>query len=188
MSFLALLALAVGLAMDAFAVSVAEGIVLHRITRRHALRLALYFGGFQAGMPVVGWLAGRALSEYVQAYDHWVAFALLMLIGGKMIADAVWGFETEVPRGPARGFRLLGLSIATSIDALAVGVSLAMLRVNVWWAVLWIGLVTGALSAAGLHLGDRVGKRLERWAEVFGGVMLCGIGLEILLRHTLASG
>ena len=188
MSFIALLALSVGLAMDAFAVSVAEGIVLHRVTRRHTLRLALYFGGFQAGMPVVGWLAGRTISNYVQAYDHWVAFGLLMLIGGKMLADAVWRFETDVDRPPSRGLKLLGLSIATSIDALAVGVSLAMLEVNVWWTVLWIGLVTGVLSAVGLHLGDRAGTRLERWAEVLGGVMLCGIGLEILLRHLLGTG
>ncbi len=181
----ALLLIAVGLAMDAFAVSVAEGIALQKVTGGHALRVALHFGFFQALMPVVGWLAGTSLRAFVGAFDHWIAFGLLVLIGGKMIADTFVGFETGDPRPPSRGGRLLVLSVATSIDALAVGVSLAMLRVNVWEPALVIGVVTGILCAIGIHLGDRVGSRLGRRAELVGGIVLCLIGVRILLGHLL---
>lgn len=180
-----MLLIAVGLAMGASAVSVAEGVALEEVTRGHAARLAIHFGAFQALMPVVGWLAGRSLRIYTRAFDHWVAFGLLVLIGGKMIADTFLGFETGEPRGPRRGGRLVLLSLATSIDALAVGVSLGMLHVHVWEPALVIGLVTGALCVVGIRLGDRVGDRLEHGAEFVGGIILCLIGLKILLEHTL---
>ena len=183
MSFPALLLIAVGLAMDAFAVSVAEGVALQEVTHGHTARVALHFGFFQALMPVLGWLAGNSLHSFVGAFDHWVAFGLLMLIGGKMIADTFLGFETGHVRQPTRGARLILLSIATSIDALAVGVSLAMLNITVWGPALVIGIVTGVLCAIGIRLGDRIGGRLKRGAELAGGVVLCLIGVEILLKH-----
>ncbi|MFO8007746.1 MAG: manganese efflux pump MntP family protein [Candidatus Brocadiia bacterium] len=187
MSFIELTFIALGLAMDALAVSVAEGIALKRVTRRHVVRVAVHFGGFQGLMPIVGWLAGSRLRAYVATWDHWVAFALLVGIGGKMLADAASGFETGPVSGPVGGWRLIGLSVATSIDALAVGVSLAMLEVLVWWPAVWIGLVTGILCAVGIRLGDRIGQRVERYAEACGGAILCLIGVRILIQH-LAGG
>jgi putative Mn2+ efflux pump MntP len=187
MSLLAMVLIAVGLAMDAFAVSVAEGIAIRNVTHAHTARVALHFGLFQALMPVLGWLAGASLRSAVGPFDHWVAFGLLMLIGGKMIADTFTGFETGEPREPSTGARLLLLAFATSIDALAVGVSLAMLRVNVWEPAIVIGVVTGVLCAIGIRLGDRVGARLEHRAELMGGLVLCLIGTWILMEHLLGA-
>ena len=177
------LLIAVGLAADAFAVSVAEGIALHKVTGRHTLRLAVHFGAFQALMPVLGWSAGTCLRGVIGGFDHWVAFGLLIFIGGKMLLDTLTGFETRPPREPTRGARLLGLSLATSMDALAVGVSLAMLNVKIWGPAAVIGVVTGGLCATGVHLGDRVGSRIGKWAELAGGTILCLIGVEILASH-----
>jgi putative Mn2+ efflux pump MntP len=178
-----ILMIAVGLAADAFAVSLAEGMALHTVTPRHTARVALHFGGFQGVMPVLGWLAGSSLRAYMASVDHWIAFGLLVLIGGKMLLDALTGFETGRMREPSRGARLIGLSIATSIDAFAVGVSLAMLGVRIWQPAIVIGLVTGVLCGIGIQIGDRVGARLGKWAEVAGGAVLCLIGLEILVSH-----
>lgn len=183
MSLLQVLLIAVGLAADAFAVSVAEGIALRRATPGHTLRVSLHFGAFQAIMPVLGWFLGRSLLRIMGALDHWVAFGLLVLIGGKMLADTLFRFETGEPREPSRGARLLALSVATSVDALAVGMSLAMLRVRIWEPAAIIGVVTGVLCAVGIQAGDRVGSRLGRWAEACGGVMLCLIGVKILYDH-----
>ena len=180
---LKVLVIAVGLAMDAFTVSVAEGIALRSVSIGHMLRVAVCFGLFQALMPILGWLGGAAVRSSVAAYDHWIAFALLAFIGGKMVADAALGFETGTPRPPTRGVRLLALGLVTSIDALAVGVGLAMLKVRVWMPALVIGLVTGTMCAVGIQLGDRVGRRFQRWAEVVGGLILCGLGLTILIEH-----
>ena len=187
MDLLSILFVAVGLAMDAFAVSVAEGMALERLTGGHVLRVALHFGGFQAIMPVVGWLGGMGLRRWVSAYDHWVAFGLLFFLGCKMLVGAFWRGGTE-RRPPSTGGRLIALSLATSLDAFAVGVSLAMLRIRILGPALIIGLVTGLLCAGGVWLGDRAGARLGRWAEVLGGAVLCGIGLEILWRHLGGSG
>lgn len=186
MGFLQVLLIAVGLAADAFAVSVAEGVALRKATTGHTLRVSAHFGGFQAAMPVVGWLAGRSLLPMIGALDHWVASGLLVLIGGKMLADSLLGFETGEPRGPSRGARLVALSVATSVDALAVGVSLAMLRVSIWQPAVVIGIVTGLLCAVGVQTGDRIGSRLGRWAEACGGFILCVIGLRILWAHLTA--
>ena len=178
-----ILLIAVGLAADAFAVSLAEGMALHTVTPRHTVRVAFHFGLFQGVMPVLGWLAGSSLRAYMASVDHWIAFGLLVFIGGKMLLDALTGFETGEVREPSRGARLIGLSIATSIDALAVGVSLAMLEVLIWQPAIVIGLVTGVLCGIGIQIGDKVGSRLGKWAEVAGGAVLCLIGLEILIKH-----
>jgi putative Mn2+ efflux pump MntP len=163
---------------------VAEGAVLQRVTAGHTLRVALLFGGFQALLPVVGALAGDALSGLIRAYDHWVAFALLVLIGGKMLLDAALGFETGRSRNPSGSGRLLALAVATSIDALMVGVTLGLLGTGILRPALLVGLVTGVLCAVGIQAGECVGRRLGRWAELCGGVALCLIGARILWTHT----
>ena len=178
------LLIAVGLAMDAFAVSVSAGLRVAGDSRRHMARIALHFGAFQAVMPVIGWLAGRSLRAAIAAYDHWVAFGLLALIGAKMVVEGIRpGAPDEAPCGPLQHGELLVLSVATSIDALAVGVSLAMLEVRVWRPALVIGVVTGLLSAAGIETGDRVGSRVGHRAELLGGLVLCGLGVKILVEH-----
>jgi putative Mn2+ efflux pump MntP len=185
LSWFTILGIAVGLAMDAFAVAVATGLSLGEVTGRHRFRLGFHFGLFQFLMPVLGWAAGNELIGYIRTYDHWVAFALLSLVGGKML------WESHKPRNqrhrpradPTRGWSLLTLSVATSLDALAVGFSMAALRVSVWTASVIIGLVTAALTVLGLSFGTRLGARWERWAEVIGGLVLLGIGARILVSH-----
>ncbi len=184
MSLINMLLIAFGLAADAFAVSVAEGIVIsEKSASRHTLRVSAMFGGFQAVMPVLGWGAGSSLRALVGGFDHWVAFALLTLIGGKMILDAALGIETGRTAGGSRGFKLIGLGAATSIDAFAVGVTIAMLRVSIWAPAVVIGLVTAVLCAVGVQVGDRTGTRLGRGAEVVGGLVLVGLAAKVLLEH-----
>jgi putative Mn2+ efflux pump MntP len=181
-SFWFLVGLAVGLAMDAFAVSVASCCRLPQINVGHVYRLALSFGFFQFLMPVLGWLAGRGLSRWLGAADHWVTFVLLAAIGGKMLWDSFR--PTEGPaRDPTRGWMLLTLAIATSLDALAVGLSLALIDVSIWLPSVVIGIVATALTAIGSVFGSRLGRRFGVWAERFGGVVLIGIGVRILVSH-----
>lgn len=171
--------------MDALAVSVAAGLSLARVTPRHTFRIAFHFGLFQFMMPILGWLGGSMLAPYIGAWDHWIAFALLALVGGKMLCEA--GAENN-PGGkadPTRGLMLVTLSIATSIDALAVGASMAMIRVSVWVPSVVIGLVAGLLSAIGITFGSRIGPRWGYWAEIAGGVVLLVIGARILFSHLL---
>src|SRR5512145_3318729 len=142
MDWLTLLGIALALAMDAFAVALGAGLTLERLTGRHLFRLGFHFGLFQAMMPVVGWLAGLTVQHWIAAYDHWVAFGLLAFVGGKMLYEALRSEDEEKEAGdPTRGLTLVILSVATSIDALAVGLSLAMLGVNIWLPALVIGLV-----------------------------------------------
>ncbi len=186
MSFLHIVAIAVALAMDAFAVAIATGVRLKRVSLRQFFRLAWHFGLFQALMPVVGWAAGLTVRDTIERYDHWVAFGLLLFVGTNMIREA---FKLEedarAKNDPTRGLTLVMLSVATSIDALAVGLTLSMLQVAIWFPALVIGLVAGAFTVAGLHLGKTVGsaERLSPVAEVLGGVVLIGIGIHILYEH-----
>lgn len=182
MTFWYTIGIAVGLAMDAFAVSVAAGIQVTALNSRHVSRLAFSFGFFQFLMPVLGWLAGRSLSQWLGAIDHWAAFGLLALIGGKMLWESFRAFESPA-RDPTRGWTLLILSVATSIDALAVGLSLAFLEVSIWMPSLIIGIVAALLSALGAVFGSHLGRRFGVWAERFGGLVLVGIGLRILVSH-----
>jgi putative Mn2+ efflux pump MntP len=182
-STLTLLGIAVGLAMDAFAVAIGAGIQLREVTPRQTFRLAWHFGLFQAFMPILGWLAGLTLVGFIAPVDHWIAFGLLGFIGGKMIYEAMKP-EEEVDRcDPTKGWSLVMLSIATSIDALAVGLSLAVLGVEIWYPALVIGIVAGALTIVGLELGTRFGGLLGRRMEVVGGLILIGIGVKILIEH-----
>ena len=189
MSWLNLLGIAVGLAMDAFAVAVAAGLSLPRVTGRHVFRLAWHFGLFQFMMPILGWLAGRLVSQYVAAFDHWVAFGLLGLVGGKMLHEALrpGGPAPGAGTDPTRGMMLVALSVATSIDALAAGLSLAFLDISIWAPCVVIGLVAGLLTMIGIRFGSRIGGRFKRVAGAAGGLVLLAIGARILISHLSGS-
>lgn len=180
---LTILSIAVALGMDAFSVAVAAGISLPAVTGRHVFRLAWHFGLFQFIMPVAGWYCGRAASSALEHYDHWVAFGLLSLIGAKMIWESLSGREDAARPDPTRGMSLVALSVATSIDALAVGVSLALLKVTIVIPSLIIGLVAGLMTLIGVRLGRRIGALLGKRIECVGGLVLIGIGIKILLAH-----
>lgn len=195
MNLLTLLGIAVGLAMDALAVSVAAGLSLPRVTSRHAFRVAFHFGLFQFLMPVIGWASGRRFAAALAGCDHWIAFALLAAIGLKMLHEGLGkakSSEKNNPDGtpdkdPTRGWTLVMLSIATSIDALAVGVSLALVQeTSIWLPSIVIGLVAATFSALGITFGARLGARFEHWAESAGGVILIAIGLHVLFSHLCA--
>jgi len=183
MSTLTLLGIALGLAMDAFAVAIGAGLQLCGATPRQVFRLAWHFGLFQALMPIIGWLAGRTVSEYIEPVDHWIAFGLLAFIGGKMIYEAFQHDEEAEVCDPTKGWRMVMLSIATSIDALAVGLSLALLGTSIWWPALVIGVVAGVMTIIGMELGKRFGALLGRRMEVVGGLILIAIGIKILVEH-----
>jgi manganese efflux pump family protein len=186
MDFLTLLGIALALAMDALAVALAAGLALPVLTGRHLFRLGFHFGLFQAMMPVLGWLAGMTVQQWIAAYDHWVAFGLLTFIGAKMIREARQLRPDDAPRlDPTRGLTLVMLSLATSIDALAVGLSLAMLEIDIWIPAAVIGLVCGALTIAGMLLGRRIGASWGPRVEIAGGLTLIIIGIKILLEQTL---
>jgi manganese efflux pump family protein len=181
LSWLSLLGIAVGLSMDAFAVSVAAGLMVESVTPRHVFRIGFHFGLFQFMMPVIGWLAGGQLAAYFGDYDHWIAFALLAYVGGRMLWEARSEKKAEKSgRDPTRGLMLVTLSVATSLDALAVGVSMAFMGVSVWFPAVVIGIVTATLSAIGITFGGRIGPRWECWAEAAGGIVLILIGLKVL--------
>ncbi len=185
MGFLELFLIAIGLSADAFSVSVCKGLNMRKLNLKHAYLIALFFGVFQAVMPLIGYLLGTGFSEYIEKFDHWIAFALLAFIGGKMVIEAI----REKDGGPEEKTDALStgeltvLAIATSIDALAVGITFAFLKVNILPSVLLIGVTTFALSLGGVLLGNRFGAKYKTKAEVAGGVILVLIGLKILLEH-----
>ncbi|MDH3809365.1 MAG: manganese efflux pump MntP family protein [Desulfuromonadales bacterium] len=183
MDAITLTGLALALAMDAFAVALGTGAVLSRLTGRHLFRLGFHFGLFQALMPVIGWLAGLTIMQWVEAWDHWIAFSLLAIIGGRMIYEAFSDEEKTDDRDPTKGLSLVLLSIATSIDALAVGFSLSVIGVSIWMPALVIGLVAGVLTIAGMLLGGRIGDRWGSRVEILGGLVLIAIGAKILIEH-----
>ena len=182
MGTLELILLSVGLAMDAFAVSVCKGLALQKIRFKHMLICGAWFGGFQALMPLLGWLLGSRFSRYIERFAHWIAFILLALIGANMIREAVSGKEEDVDSSLKFGEMFL-MAVATSIDALAVGVSFAFLNVSIVPAVTCIGVITFVISAIGVKIGSIFGARYKARAEIAGGVILIIIGLRILLQH-----
>ena len=173
--------LALGLSMDAFAVSICKGLGLGKIAPRHMCLAGAWFGGFQALMPLIGYFLGRFLAEMITAYDHWIAFGLLAFIGGKMIWEALTGEEEDVDAAMDAKTMFL-LAVATSIDALAVGVTFAFLDVDILPAVLFIGAVTFVCSALGVKVGSVFGARYKQKAELAGGGALVLIGLKLLLE------
>jgi len=190
MRFGAILALAVGLAMDATAVSAARGMAIPRVRPRHALLVGLFFGGFQALMPVVGWLVGSRIGPLVEAWDHWIAFVLLGAIGAKMLWESLDAKTAVTPRSEDElfGFKvMLLLAIATSIDALAVGITLPMLDAPFALSVITIGVTTAVLCVAGLFVGRRAGAMFGRRLDFLGGLILIGVGTMILVEHLRAG-
>jgi putative Mn2+ efflux pump MntP len=185
MTLLTLLLIAFGLSMDAFAVSVSNGIAIQRQRVNHALKIGIFFGSFQALMPLIGWSAGLGLADIISDVDHWVAFGLLSLIGCKMIHESTMmnGKKKEV--ASLNLWMLLMLSVATSIDALAVGISFAILNISIITPTLMIGTVTFALSFLGVLIGDKAGHFFEKKIEIVGGLILIGIGIKILIEHLL---
>ncbi len=183
MGFIELLLIAVGLSMDAFSVSVCKGLTTKRFSWRVALVCGLWFGLFQALMPVVGYFLGAQFEDFIDSYAHWIAFGLLFLIGANMIREAVWGKEDHEHNGALDFKTMLLLAVATSIDALAVGVSFACIQVNIWVAVAIIGVTTFLFSVLGVKIGNVFGSKYEKSAGIVGGIILILIGLKILLEH-----
>lgn len=187
MNIIDLLGISIGLGMDAFAVSIGVSAALTKVARRQYFRLAFHFGLFQFFMPVLGWLLGSRLVDVVGAYDHWVVFALLALIGGKMVWESSGGGEGEKGSAdPTRGWSLVVLSVATSLDALAVGVSFAILNQGILFPSTVIGAVAAAMTFSGMLLGGRLGLRFGKRMEAVGGVVLVVIGFRVLLEHVQA--
>ena len=188
MTLLSILLIALGLAMDAFAVSITSGITIKNLKMRHALLVGAAFGIFQALMPVLGWALGQWAYRFVSVVDYWVAFGLLLFVGGHMIIQAMQPEDEESgPKNPLHLPTLLTLAVATSIDAFAIGISLSMLRVSILQPVLIIGLVTFALCFAGVYFGRLFGHLNEKKMEVFGGLVLIGLGTKMLVEHLIEN-
>lgn len=184
MGWIELFLIGVGLSMDAFAVAVCKGLAMRRINYRNTLIIALFFGGFQALMPAIGWMLGSQFEQYIVSVDHWIAFGLLAFIGGKMIWDVIKGEEENEAQEDRLDLReLLLMAIATSIDALAVGITFAFLSVKIAGAVSLIGITTFVISCIGVFMGNRFGARYKDKAALAGGIILILIGLKILLEH-----
>lgn len=185
--FVELFLLGVGLSMDAFAVSVCKGLGMRKLDKKQALIIGLYFGGFQALMPLIGWLLGSQFQQYITSIDHWIAFILLGFIGGKMMVEAVreWNEEetVEVMDAPIDHKNMFVLAVATSIDALAVGITFAFLNTPIIEAITIIGITTMVLSIIGVIVGNFFGSRYKSKAEFIGGLILVLLGLKILLEH-----
>lgn len=189
MNILTVIVIALGLAMDAFAVSVATGAAQKQLKVQHALRMAFFFGAFQAFMPLIGYLAGLSFKDAIEPIDHWIAFGLLAAIGSKMIYESfkLKGQQEQSSVDPANIMVVLVLAIATSIDALAVGITLTLVTEHVAAAVIVIGVITFILSYLGCWLGTKVGHIFENKIEIIGGFILIAIGIKILLQHIMAA-
>ena len=187
MGLIELILVAIGLSMDAFAVSVCNAMTVNNLRLRDAAKFGLFFGFFQALMPLIGWAAGKTFSSYVTAFDHWVAFVLLAFIGGKMIYDASCGCEDEASENPLSFKVLFVLAIATSIDALAVGITFAFMQMSILPSVLLIGAITFLISTMGALIGKKAGDALGNKAEIAGGIILILIGAKILIEHLFFS-
>ena len=186
MSIIELILLSIGLAMDAFAVSICKGLSVKKLKPSHGIIAGAYFGGFQALMPLLGWLLGRQFEELIKSVDHWIAFGLLVLIGANMIRES---FGEEESQDASFAFKaMLPLAIATSIDALAVGVTFAFLDVNIILAISLIGAITFVISAAGVKIGNVFGSKYQSKAELAGGAILIILGIKILIEHLFFGG
>lgn len=184
MGIIELFVIAVGVSMDAFAVSICKGLSISKVRSRYVYRTALWFGGFQALMPLIGYFVGVHFADLVSEVDHWIAFVLLSLIGANMVKES---FDKKIEENPDFSFRtMFAMAVATSIDALAVGVSFAFLKVDIWTAVLIIGITTATFSGVGVLIGNIFGSRYKSKAELLGGFILIAMGLKILITHLSA--
>ena len=185
--FFTLLLMGVGLAMDAFAVSICKGLSMRKVNKKQCLVIGLFFGGFQALMPFIGWVLGSQFEQYITSIDHWIAFILLGFIGGKMVVEAIREKDEAVEVGkmdpPLDLKEMFILAIVTSIDALAVGITFAFLQVPIVEAISIIGITTFVISVIGVYVGNFFGNRYKKKAELAGGMILILIGLKILLEH-----
>lgn len=188
MSFIEILLLAVGLSMDSLAVSVTGGAVIQNCKPRHIFKIGSILGLFQAGMTLGGYLAGMGFKKYITAFDHWIAFVLLLYLGGKMIYESTLDKEEDCKNNPLCNKTLCCLGIATSIDALAVGISLACLESTIAFEALIIGVVTFIFSASGVYFGSRFGRKIDLKLDLIGGLILIGIGTKILIEHVFFNG
>ncbi len=184
MNLLSIILISVSVGMDAFAVSISSGVTIRDFKMNHALQIGLAFGGFQALMPLIGWLAGHTLRAFISNYDHWIAFGLLAVIGSKMVYES-FTIETTEKKSfdPLKFYTLLFLAIATSIDALAVGVSFAFLDINFIGPIIMMGCITFVMSFVGTYIGDTIGHLFENKIELVGGLILIGIGIKILVQN-----
>lgn len=173
----------IALSMDAFAVSIGKGLSVKQLRPHHSLIVGAYFGGFQALMPLLGFLLASSFAEYIRRFDHWIAFALLVLIGANMLREALSGGEEEEANASFGVKTMLPLALATSIDALATGVTFAMTQTNIWLAISIVGATTFVFSAAGLKIGNVFGNKYRSKAELLGGVILILMGIKILIEH-----
>jgi len=185
MDVITIMLIAFGLAMDSFSVSITSGITIKHLRISNALKIAIFFGLFQAVMSLIGWLAGHNLIDFISGVDHWIAFGLLSLVGCKMIYESIKIKSKEKEINPLNVYVLLMLSVATSIDALAVGVSFAFLKIFIATPIIVIGTVAFLLSFLGVHVGNRFGHFFERKIAVIGGLILIGIGTKILVEHLI---
>ncbi len=190
MNWLNVFGIAVALAMDATAVSIAAGLTIAKPASKDMFRMSLHFGLFQFFMPIIGWSIGRFLTELISNYDHWAAFVLLLFIGGKMIWDSKTAKDDSIKKDTTKGWTLIALSVATSIDALAVGISFAMLKTPILASSIVIGITAFVLSLAGIILGSKIGKvigeKIEKEVELIGGLILILIGAKILFEHLIS--
>lgn len=185
MDFISVFLIALGLAMDAFAVSISNGLLLKKIKSSYAVKFGMFFGLFQFIMPIIGWFFAQSFSESIKKYDHWFAFILLCIIGGNMIIEAIRNNENNVYNDKdILSFKnIFVLAIATSIDALAVGISFALIDIDIIISSMIIGIVAFVLSYIGIILGKKIGGFFKKGAEIIGGIILIGIGIKILIEH-----
>ena len=183
MDLITILLIAVGLSFDTFAVSVSSGLTIPHIRFLQAVKIAFTLAFFQSLMPLIGWILGNQVSGLIANYDHWVAFGLLSVLGLKMAYESLKKDKENSSFNPLKPLVLLGMAVATSIDALVVGVSFALIDINIYWSIFVIGVVTFLVSMVGMLFGKKVGGKLGQQMEIIGGVILIGIGIKILLEH-----
>lgn len=183
MEFISVLLIAVALAMDALTVAIASGLIIKNITFRHVFRIGFHFGLFQFLMPIIGWFAGTTIKDFIEAFDHWIAFSLLAVIGIRMIHNAFQLEEHKSKKDPSHGWTLILLSVATSIDALAVGLSLSLVNEPILYPSIIIGITALILSSLGVRFGSYLGSVFQKKIEIAGGIILIGIGIRIVIEH-----
>lgn len=183
MEIVSIILLALGLSVDSFAASVCSGLAIKKIHFLQAVKIAFFLALFQGGMPIIGWLTGWELKDLIKDFDHWVAFILLAGMGSKMIYESITSKEKDCSFNPLKLMVLIGISIATSIDALVIGLSLALVDVVIWLPAIIIGVVTFIVSMLGMLLGKKIGSKMSQKFEILGGIVLILIGLRILIEH-----
>lgn len=186
MSILSLTLISFGLSIDSLAASITTGASIDKIKKRYVLKVALFMAFFQGTMPLLGWLLGVNSKQFIEAYDHWVAFSLLLVIGGKLIYDGITDNsddENEQLKTPTSNLILAGMALATSIDAMVIGIGFGVISVNIWLAIGIIGLTTFVFSSAGVYVGKKMGNRINSSIEVLGGGVLIALGTKILIEH-----